>query len=278
MTKIGLGMLTLSGTNNSYTGLTTINAGVLQFSNTGALAGAGAASILINAGGRWPMRGPTPRSAAAGPRAGWAAARCPASAGAIALMGGTNNTDTLAISFSGYNSSVAGGPGGHDLSGTLTPGSNGYLLGGGGATLTVSSSLGDYNGGSTALTVTNSGTVVLAGTNSYTGGTTISNGSSLTFATPSAGPASGLIIINLRRRLRRQRRLHHRRRLALQRPDLHLFQRALALTANEGEALNLSTPVQQPLPGLDRQQYLQRHAHAGQQWFPVGRRRRNIDH
>ena len=74
-------------------------------------------------------------------------------------------------------------------SGIITPGANGYLFGGGGAKLTVSSVLADINAVATNLTVGNftagtrpvsdqrlDGRVVLSGANTYTGTTTVKSG------------------------------------------------------------------------------------------------------
>jgi fibronectin-binding autotransporter adhesin len=115
----------------------------------------------------------------------------------IADPGGTN-TFSDAIDLTHFSSAFFLGLGSSStaiLSGTITPTSeNTYPFGGGGGTLTVSSNLGDNSG--TALVV-NAGpaplTLILQGTNGYTGGT-YSNGGVLIFDSPL--PSTGSITLN----------------------------------------------------------------------------------
>jgi autotransporter-associated beta strand protein len=87
------------------------------------------------------------------------------SAGTVAL----NVASANSLNFTAAPNLYLGTTAGVTYSGTLTPGANGYLLGGGGATLTVSSNL---TGATTPLTV--AGGVTLTGTaNTFAGGITI---------------------------------------------------------------------------------------------------------
>ena len=60
--------------------------------------------------------------------------------------------------------------------GTITPGTGGYYLGGGGGTLTVKNALKDYNRLRRPSRSTGPGEVVFHATPTYTGNTTISGG------------------------------------------------------------------------------------------------------
>ncbi len=82
-----------------------------------------------------------------------------------ALVLGANSAANL--DFTATPNMRLGSSGGRTYSGTLTPGANGYRLGGGGGTLTVSSNL----TGGNSLNI--SGAVTLTGTNDFTGGITI---------------------------------------------------------------------------------------------------------
>jgi hypothetical protein len=115
----------------------------------------------------------------------------------ISIPGGTNTfsdpinlTNFVSPNFLGLGSSSTA-----ILAGTITPTSaNVFPFGGGGGTLTVTSNLSDSSG--TAL-VMNAGpaplSLILQGTNTYTGGTT-SNGGVLIF--DSSTPATGTIMLN----------------------------------------------------------------------------------
>ncbi|HMD60370.1 MAG TPA: hypothetical protein VKG78_03010, partial [Opitutaceae bacterium] len=77
------------------------------------------------------------------------------------------------------------------LTGPITPAPSGYLFGGGGGTLTVQSDLPDVAGTPLVMSFAPSPvTVILKGSNTYSGGTT-SNGGVLIFDSPT--PASGMI-------------------------------------------------------------------------------------
>lgn len=163
LTKVGAGKLTLSGA-NTYSGGTIINGGLLQFDNASAVPASG--TITINNGGALVSAGAystvnewlgTSKIAAA-------------SAGAVAI----NADSSEGISFTGYDNLSLGTTGNYAYSGAITAGANGYRLGGGTGTLTVSSVLADQN--STATNTTITGNTVLTGTNTFSGVLTVAQG------------------------------------------------------------------------------------------------------
>ena len=116
------------------------------------------------------------------------------SLGALSLTGSTSENLDLSSAdpFGGFATLSLGAIGSVTYSGTLTPNGTTYRLGGGGGTLTFSSTLVDQ-GSPTALVVANSGTVVLTNSgNQFSGGTTISSGTTLQIDsdTVSTGPGS----------------------------------------------------------------------------------------
>jgi fibronectin-binding autotransporter adhesin len=199
----GTGTLTLSGTSNTYNNGTTANGATLNFAAAGAVPSAGTItvnnggnlqftasavlgsnSILLNSGGALDLTGSGPFTTIAG----WLGSGKiqTSSSGAVAITTNNNENLNFATTYSSYNQLSIGSTGGNwTYSGTLIPGSGGYLLGGGGGTLTVSSSLNV----STASLTTN-GSIALSGINSYTG-TTINAG-----VFSGTLPASGNITIN----------------------------------------------------------------------------------
>ena len=167
LAKLDTGTLLLTAS-NSYGGGTTISGGILQFGPaTGTVPSSG--SITINSGGALAATGPSPTYANAG---AWVTSGqiSTASSGALAIT--VSDSSAVNLATAGLNSLYLGSIGNNTYSGSLTPGSNGYLLGGGGGVLTVSSS----PGLSGAVGVTINGRVVLTGVNTYTGPTTLSGG------------------------------------------------------------------------------------------------------
>ena len=164
LTKSGSGSLILSGT-NSYSGATTLNAGLLQF-NAGALPTT--TTVTINAAGALNATGAFSNAT------NWLASGqiAAGSSGAIALTG----DDSENINFSGFGSLMLGATSSSNYSGTLTPAGTVYRLGGGGAALTISGTLSGSGNSLVVGTAGASGTVVLASANSYSGGTTVSAG------------------------------------------------------------------------------------------------------
>ena len=165
LAQAGPGTLLLNGS-NSYTGGTFISGGLLQFGSTaGSVPSTAAGSITIS-GGALAATGPAGyTSAAAWLASGLIAA---SSSGALAIV----QSDSSALNFgaAGRNHLSLGAAGAYTYSGLLTPGSNGYFLGGGGGTLTFSPQL----LGANSLTV--NGNVVLTASNNYSGTTNVTAG------------------------------------------------------------------------------------------------------
>ena len=186
--KIGTGALTLNtaGYSNTYSGGTTIDEGMLFFATSGSLPSTGL--VTINPGGSLAAAGANP-----GVSAWIGSGRInTGSSGALLLDIDTSGIDLRA---GGYNNLYIGSWGNHSLGGTLTPGANGYRLGGGNGILTVTSRLTNPNPQSPRSLWVDYGRVVLWNMSNYSGGTTI-NGGTLTFNTTSSLPGTGSITIN----------------------------------------------------------------------------------
>lgn len=162
LTMNGAGTAILTGTNN-YTGLTTVNAGVLQFQKQ--------LSLYNN----------TPAS--------WTAANLTVNSGAVAAfnVGGAGeftsaNLDVLKLIGTGSTGFTAGSALGLDTSNAS------------GGTFTYSTSIGDTNSGANALGLVKLGTnvLVLDGSNTYSGATTISGGTLSVGTLANGGIASGI--------------------------------------------------------------------------------------
>ena len=187
LTKAGDGTLILSG-DNDYAGGTTISAGNLTFSDSGAIP-AGTDNILIESGGALDVTG------AYGTVTDWLGSGkiAAVSEGALALTG----SGAIAIDISSYGNftglCIGAAPGSSREITSLTPAGNTYRLGGGNGTLTVSDDLENFRA---TRSVFVNGNVVLSGDNTYSGGTTI-NAGNLVFANADAVPAgSGNILIS----------------------------------------------------------------------------------
>jgi autotransporter-associated beta strand protein len=174
LVKAGAGSLLLSG-NNTYSGGTLVQAGVLRFQTTAALPAT--STITVQSGGY----------------AGVAVAMTQAfldkfdkanMLGTVGLDADSSGVNLAANG--GFNAAARlGSSTAATLSGTFTPQGIQYRFGGGGGTLTVTSVLGD-NGGSYGLDMGSStsesgsvllpGVVVLNAANTYTGTTTVSAG------------------------------------------------------------------------------------------------------
>jgi fibronectin-binding autotransporter adhesin len=162
LTKNGSGTVTLGGS-NSYTGGTNVNGGAVIFSSSSAVAGSnGSINVAASA------------TAAAGYPIdqGFVNQLSASSAGVAALAADSANN----LSLVGFSALRLGAVGNATYSGTLTPSGTTYRLGGGGGTLTLTLGLTGSNGVDVDTNGTPPGTVVLAGSNTYTGGTQVSGG------------------------------------------------------------------------------------------------------
>lgn len=162
VTKSGSGSWILSGS-NTYTGTTTVSAGVLQFNSPNSIGGSGRTLIV---------------STGATAAAGYAIDQAfvdrvtVGSAGSVALGANSSNN----ISFVGITGALyLGSIGDFTYSGSLTPATTVYRLGGGGGNLTVSSVI----GGANTMFIGGPGRVILTAANTYSGATTLVGGSIL---------------------------------------------------------------------------------------------------
>jgi len=172
LVQAGTGTLTLSGA-NTYTGTTTVSSGTLAFANTGAMNNTGQ-NISVSSGATVAANYAIDST--------FLSRLTSASAGTVAL--GVSSANSLNFSTNSLASVSLGATGTATYSGTLTPASSTYRLGGGGGTLTVSSVL----SGTRSLVVSGAGsTVILTGANTFSGGTTISFGTVTTSHTTALG-------------------------------------------------------------------------------------------
>ncbi len=161
LTKVGTGLLTLSGA-NSY-GTTTISGGTVLFSSLGAI-GAGGASISVANGAAVGVGIPLDQDFLS-------RITTPANSFTVAL--GADSANALNFSTAGFTTASLGAANGtFNYSGTLTPNGTTYRLGGGGGTLLMSK-VNAVTGGNDLVV---GGNTTLAGDNNYSGTTTVNAG------------------------------------------------------------------------------------------------------
>ena len=175
--QIGGGTTVLNNL-NAYSGATTVSAGTLEINSYfGALA---SGSVTISSGATFAL-GPNyfGNSNVSGSTTPLNQYVLPAikttSAGTLALT--VDTSEAINFSSSGtfpwnFASLSLGAIGTVNYSGTFTPGSSGYLFGGGGGTLNFNTAI----SGSGTLTQTGAGTTILSGPNSFTGNITVNAG------------------------------------------------------------------------------------------------------
>ncbi|PTX95524.1 autotransporter-associated beta strand repeat-containing protein [Opitutus sp. ER46] len=166
--KTGTGVLTLSGS-NTYTGGTSVTAGTLSVASIGSL-GSASNTLTIDGGTlqyTGASTGYTNRTFRLGPAGATLAST---GSGALQLAG------TIQVTGTGDRTLT--------LTGTST------------ALNTVSGAIGDPSSGKTSLTKTGTGLWVLAGNNSYTGTTTLSEGTLTVDASASLAAATSSLVVN----------------------------------------------------------------------------------
>jgi len=195
----GNGTLILSGS-NTYTGGTTADGATLIFGSVSAL-GATSTLSLTNDG----YIGIADASIGASLQSSFIDRLCSSSQGTIGLDStyDTNSVNSYSgdVDLSNLSGVRLGSATSAILTGTITPYGTTYLFGGGGGMLEIASNLTDYTGDGTVTRsvslVSPQGealTLILAGANTYSGGTTIM-GSVLRIANASALPNSGTITL-----------------------------------------------------------------------------------
>ena len=180
--QAGAGLTTLSGS-NTYGGGTTINAGYLAFANTGAVP-AGSGNVTINPNGTLLATG------AYNSFGGWLSSGniATTSSGVLALYGGT---DSQPLSLANYPTLALGASGSATYSGALTQNATSNTYFGGSGTLTVAAGFGGGNG----AVVSGPGAVIFAGSNTYSGTTTVNNGGTLYLNNPAGQALQGNVQI-----------------------------------------------------------------------------------
>ena len=143
LTKVGLGTLTLSGT-NTYTGSTAVIAGVLQYNSAGSIAGTGRNITVIGPGAV--SLGYTPAGSI---QTDLLSRIVSTSTGTVAISGAISESFDFSSGGPGndFTALSLGAIGSATYTGTLTPNGTTYRLGGGGGTLTFNG-WGTYAGGS----------------------------------------------------------------------------------------------------------------------------------
>jgi autotransporter-associated beta strand protein len=166
LAQIGSGMLTLTGS-NTYTGSTTISAGTLQVGAGGSGATIGSTASILDNGCLAFNHG----DAVTFPLViGGSGSLTQAGTGVLTLLGG--NTYTGSTTISGGTLQVGNGGSGASIAGSSGVSDNGSLVFNHVDPITLSAAV----SGSGSLAQTGGGVLTLLGSNTYTGGTTISAG------------------------------------------------------------------------------------------------------
>lgn len=177
------GTVTFSGT-NTYAGTTSITASTAIFNSAAAIGGTGA-SVSVAANGI--------ASAGFAINQGFVDRIAASSAGTIAFGTATsaNNLDLSSVPNVSLGATTAA-----TYTGTLTPASGTYRLGGGTTTLTFTNA-NALTGANNLLAVTG-GTTILANSNNYTGTTTVNSGATLQIGNggTTGGLGSGALVVN----------------------------------------------------------------------------------
>lgn len=194
LTKQGLGVLTLSGT-NTYAGGTIISGGAVNFATAGSLSSTGL--VTIGNGGALAVNGPFSTIS------GWLNSGYLATNGAYGSMAlSSNSAEALdfGVLAGGVHSNLAlGALAGCAVlyTGALAPNNGSYKLGGGGGTLMLTNDL--MLSGGAGVNIGNAygmpGTVWLGGVNTYSGGTVLYPNAALSMENP-GNLGGGALAIN----------------------------------------------------------------------------------
>ena len=190
LVKTGAGVLTLSGT-NTYSGRTAINAGALVFSTSSSAPPAvSPPDISIAAGATLGASGPYATVTA------WlnSGRIANSSAGALAMTVSSSETINLATG-GGYASLCVGSIGTNTYTGTLTPVGSAYYLGSAGGTLVMPNNAALVDSGSGSRNLVVNGGLTLAGSNTYSGGTTLNPAGQLNINNAAAIGGGALTIV-----------------------------------------------------------------------------------
>jgi autotransporter-associated beta strand protein len=193
ITKQGTGTLTLSGA-NTYTGVTTISAGVLKLgasssSSASGPLGTNAGGVVVSSGAALDLGGFSYTSTATEPLS--ISGTGISNGGAITNSSGTTSTYIGVITFTSA-ASIVGDAGLIAITGTPATGTTGITLGG-----TAGGSVSTIIAGARTLTKEGTGTWTLSGANTYTGATTVSAGTlKAGVATNAFGSASAVTLAN----------------------------------------------------------------------------------
>ncbi len=186
LTKSGTGTWTLSGA-NTYSGATTVSAGVLNLQNATAL-GSTAAGTTVTSGAALQLQNNITVGAEALTLSGTGIA----SDGALRNISGTNTYGGLLTLGAATRINSDSGTLTLSNAGTITGSGFGLTVGGAGNT-TIASILGT---GAGTLTKDGAGTLTLSGANTYTGATTLNAGTLALNSTTALGTAAGTFTIN----------------------------------------------------------------------------------
>jgi fibronectin-binding autotransporter adhesin len=183
ITKQGAGKIVLSGA-NSYTGLTTVSAGVLNIQNASAL-GTTAAGTTVSSGAALEIEG----NIAVGNEALTLNGTGISGGGALRNITGTNSY--MGGITLGSASTINSDAGTLTLSGGITNG--GFTTTFGGASNITESGV---ISGTGALTKSGNGTLTLSGVNTYSGGSTLNGGTVIVSTSAGLGATGGAVTIN----------------------------------------------------------------------------------
>jgi fibronectin-binding autotransporter adhesin len=193
LVKNNVGVLALLSP-NTYSGPTQINTGGVLFAFPTSIGGTGQ-SVTIGANG---VAGPGPGFDYTNLTGTFFNRVDPNSQGVVALT--KNSAENFDFNFTGLNMpfiSLGAATGSNSTyTGTLTPANNVYRLGGGAGVLTLPNTNAITGFSGLVVGGAGGGTVVLGGTNDFTGGTTLSNGNTLSVSNPASLGAAGILFNN----------------------------------------------------------------------------------